>query len=535
MRYITKSKIKIFILLILGTIPHWGFIDTPHVWNRVGNGVLESDILYLDIHPTKKSIIFATTPQGLYRSVNGGGDFQFVLSPQGSDKTVNQIYIQPEGILTIYAATNSGVYQSQDEGRRWEQIFYASDAATRKCLSILADNTTIYVGTLNGLFYKRREASIWQRGQDILDKEAVFLMAKDEYYLYFATENKVFRLDQETNELETIFTRHTREEKALEEITTDKTETSVPKSFIKAIRVLPTLLSHIYLATTDGLFHSTDYGETWYLIPSGGIVWADVTSLIVLPDSGEHEFMIATHHGVFYLSGEKAVSLYKGMETTQINHLAFDNEGKVYAATNRGIFLMTDEKALSPSFEVLPDTLEHFVTEPSIREVQQFAIHYAEVHPNKIKQWRWAAKNKAWLPTLSAGLNRTASDYFHWDTGANPDLLLKGRDYLDWDVSLSWDLGELIWNDDQTSIDSRSKLMVELREDILDQITRLYFERRRLQVELLALETTPDEQLLLDKQLRLQELTALIDGFTGGEFSKAIEKRSQKPEARGQN
>ncbi len=94
---------------------------------------------------------------------------------------------------------------------------------------------------------------------------------------------------------------------------------------------------------------------------------------------------------------------------------------------------------------------------------------------------------------------------------------------MDWSASVSWDLGELIWNDDQTSIDSRSKLMVELREDVLDQVTRLYFERRRLQAEVAAL-ATAEPQILFDKEMRIEELTALIDGFTGGGFSRLIEQ-----------
>jgi len=56
----------------------------------------------------------------------------------------------------------------------------------------------------------------------------------------------------------------------------------------------------------------------------------------------------------------------------------------------------------------------------------------------------------------------------------------------DWDVSVTWDLGELIYNGDQTLIDVRSKLMVQLRNDILSEVTSLYFERRKLQIELLT-------------------------------------------------
>ncbi|MFH1767939.1 MAG: hypothetical protein ABH858_02100, partial [Candidatus Omnitrophota bacterium] len=85
-----------------------------------------------------------------------------------------------------------------------------------------------------------------------------------------------------------------------------------------------------------------------------------------------------------------------------------------------------------------------------------------------------------------------------------------------------WNMGELIWNDDQTSIDTRSKLMVELRDDIMNEVTRTYFERRRLQIEIL---TSPprDLKVSLEKELRLQELTADIDALTGGYFSEQLE------------
>ena len=93
---------------------------------------------------------------------------------------------------------------------------------------------------------------------------------------------------------------------------------------------------------------------------------------------------------------------------------------------------------------------------------------------------------------------------------------------------MSWDLGDLIWNPDQTSIDSRSKLMVELRDDILDQITRLYFERRRLQMELMTPPAEPQSKL--DKEMRVEELTALIDALTGGEFSGLLQQaQGRKP------
>jgi len=97
---------------------------------------------------------------------------------------------------------------------------------------------------------------------------------------------------------------------------------------------------------------------------------------------------------------------------------------------------------------------------------------------------------------------------------------------------LSWDLGDLIWSTDQTTIDSRSKLMVELREDVLDQVTRLYFERRRLQAELAADALEPAVEF--DKQLRVEELTALLDAFTGGKFSSQSSVFSRQSSDKGE-
>ncbi len=60
--------------------------------------------------------------------------------------------------------------------------------------------------------------------------------------------------------------------------------------------------------------------------------------------------------------------------------------------------------------------------------------------------------------------------------------------------------------------------MVQLRDDILDEVTRTYFERRRLQIALLS-QPPVDEKQALEKELRLHALTAMIDGVTGGYFS----------------
>jgi hypothetical protein len=65
--------------------------------------------------------------------------------------------------------------------------------------------------------------------------------------------------------------------------------------------------------------------------------------------------------------------------------------------------------------------------------------------------------------------------------------------------------------------------MVQLRDDVLNEVTRLYFERKRLQAELLH---SPPQGVMekVEKELRLQELTADIDAITGFYLSMRLER-----------
>ena len=61
--------------------------------------------------------------------------------------------------------------------------------------------------------------------------------------------------------------------------------------------------------------------------------------------------------------------------------------------------------------------------------------------------------------------------------------------------------------------------MVQLRDDILDQVTKIYFERLRVKMELDNI-SIEERKKRFEKELRLAELTAYLDALTGGYFSK---------------
>jgi len=210
------------------------------------------------------------------------------------------------------------------------------------------------------------------------------------------------------------------------------------------------------------------------------------------------------------------------LSVQKIYSIGMDKYGILYAGCNSGLYKVVRGK-------------QHYAGgqgriscryEPDINEVQQAAIKYAEVEPEKILSWRRQASKKAFFPKVTAGIERDTGDLWHWESGSttrsNDDILIRGKDSIEWDISLSWDLGEIIWNDDQTSIDTRSRLMVQLRQDILDEVTRIYFERMRLKNQLDNL-NIEDRKKRIDKEIKIRELTALLDALTGGYFSRAIQ------------
>ncbi len=247
----------------------------------------------------------------------------------------------------------------------------------------------------------------------------------------------------------------------------------------------------------------------------------------------------ATVKGVFrYLSASRSwKALYQGLTSSNINDVtaapSLDNSApSLWAATKRGVFkteVVTRKTNAKIEGMKAEDILQMFAHEPTIEEIRESAIEYASVHPNMIEKWRRAAANKAWLPSLSFDYQRKkdwqSSSYYYNYSGANvyeDDDITDGHD-KQWSVSLSWDLSDIVWNSSQTSIEIRSNAMVKLRDDILNEVTRLYFERRRLQYELILI-PPQDIQEKIEKELRLQELTANIDALTGSYLSKRLKQ-----------
>ena len=164
--------------------------------------------------------------------------------------------------------------------------------------------------------------------------------------------------------------------------------------------------------------------------------------------------------------------------------------------------------------------------EPSCPAVQKAALGYFSIDTERVNSFRRGASLKALMPVLEvsggfleSNLDETTRDEMNWQ---GEDWLIKGAGGRGWEArgKLAWNLPQLVFNAEVLDVASLAGLV----QAILKEVTRLYYMRRRLQLDLI-LNPPADEATLLTKELRLEELTALLDAMTGGYYQKELVKR----------
>jgi hypothetical protein len=165
--------------------------------------------------------------------------------------------------------------------------------------------------------------------------------------------------------------------------------------------------------------------------------------------------------------------------------------------------------------------------DPGVVEVHRMALAYLSLQPAQMDDMRRAAQRRGWFPILSfrLGHDRGHAQRRDYDqsflSGATRDLVDRESDEdrdLALGLTLSWDFGDAAFHPEEIDVSRESRAVIELRDDVLDEITQLYFERRRTLRQIAALDADSPEAEPL--QQRAAELAAGLDAWTGGWFSR---------------
>jgi hypothetical protein len=178
---------------------------------------------------------------------------------------------------------------------------------------------------------------------------------------------------------------------------------------------------------------------------------------------------------------------------------------------------------------LVDEALEKIAGEPSLEELEQAALERAEADAGSVAHLKRTVHGAAALPTIKVTVDRDESRAENLDRYQDdPDRWGADTDRgLGIGVSAEWKLGELVFDADEVRVHDLLGDRADRREALLTLLVGYYFERRRLLLtELLAPAATPDEAI--ERRIRIDELSAVIDALTGGLLSRNLKRKSAR-------
>ncbi|MBN2483561.1 MAG: hypothetical protein JXD21_05110 [Candidatus Omnitrophica bacterium] len=471
--------------ILLTVIPYYsvwgGFIQVT--------GVDKDSVQKVIVSPIDDRLIYTISEDILFRSKDRGRTWEKVFISRGEE--IRDLFVDRHLYDTVYLLSESSLYLISPQGNR--KLF--GIGPEEETLAVIKTEDTLYLGTTHGLLVSREDTGQWSPCPGFLNDIPVYALDSYGAGIVLATAQGVYSF-KDNEGVKKAIVRHSIE-----------TEADEPASLsISTVAYDRYDQDIIYLGTSEGLFVSRDGGRLFFKQYISHLENADIRC-ISQPSDAIRSLYVATDGGlcIVDLDYEESRSLFEGLPTEDIFWLDWDTTGRLFVATGRGLF-QKEEFTLS-SYSIRMQEL--IKDEPGYLSVQQAALTYNEVHPQKVQKWRNALKYRALFPQISV-------DYDKSVYGSSSGQFAVGP--RDWGVNIAWDVGDLIWNSYEDDIDTRSRLTAQLRNNILDDINTVYFARVRVKAELADPSLKKDDRL--KKELRLMELTAILDGYTGGFFSK---------------
>lgn len=466
-------------------------------------GLDKTRITQITFSKTDASTALVTSDNTLYLSYDGGIVFHKIVSLK--DEEITHAFFQDASTLYISGTRNAYRYNN-----KLDRIFSIQDNESINYINRY--NQTLLLATSQGLYQAQDSILNWHRIPELAENNFYYI-EKINLHLFVIGDRGLYHLSPDGDLNRSYITRRVDEENFNQEKTHFQLHTFQADLFNT---------NHYWLTSSKGLLHSTDKGTSWKKLSLSGIENASINYL-GQSSKTTNKLYLCTNIGLFIVDTktENSKNLFTGLPTSKINWIDFDETGTMYVATEKGLFKKIPE---DNEYNHHISLKELIATEPSIQEIQEAALRYNSVHPEKMASWKERIKYRALLPQLTIDYDRTIGSSFT----QSGHYFAEGPH--DWGVNLKWDIGDILWNPYENTEDTRSRLNTQLRFDIIDDINRLYYERIRLKHQIRTLKE-PEEIFI--KELRLLELTAALDGYTGGYLRKnTTEEPRQLPSSR---
>jgi hypothetical protein len=200
---------------------------------------------------------------------------------------------------------------------------------------------------------------------------------------------------------------------------------------------------------------------------------------------------------------------------------------EVFVAGARGVLVSSAREALrvavAPATEAPASSCD-----PPILEVQRAALRYLHLAGDPVGAMRRGVRLRGLLPVVSFEARKAhggdTRHYYDESYVSGGQRKLYDRDDLSGfdryvQLRLTWDLGDTVYNPEQIDVSTEARRLIELRDDVLDELDQLYFDRRRA-LDAAAVAPTDSAEAARER-LRAEELAAGLDAWTDGWFGRS--------------
>ena len=475
--------------------------------------------------------VAAASKEDVYQSEDGGASWH--SSGPGGGEVLALAYTR-EGMLV--AAGEQGVRVSE-EGAAWRALDLAGQGARGSVRAVMEDPLStggLVLGTDAGVLLATREGRGWRGAGVLLAGRAVDRLARAPGGgLLAASETGLHQID--------------------------------PVDSGRALRVAGRKVAAIAssgsfaLAATEGGLLWGEVEKPWRELHDPAGLGRPTGALAAVPDR-PGEFLAVTVGGLWHIAREVPPRRVAGAPPgeTALSLLVLPG-GRVLAGTDRGLYGLTLEEGRRATDAPPPGSRDGSVGEefgallwrddPTIGEVRRAALQVSSLEPGRIRSNFHRVRWRALLPELSVSARRRGirqRDHNQdqtFSSGATHNLFARSLDRQrerDLTVGAEWDLGALLFNPDELDVSDEARRVLTLRDDVLDEVIQIYFERHRALLALNRLVsagsarpgTGTREGDLLDLRIKVEELTARLDAWTDGFFSGERERRIERRGAR---